>query len=86
MLESNVKKDLKPRLLPNGKEFCAEDAITEEQKDACTGDLEDIAFAGNRDKERAKDTLRKGIARLKLARNPCSWFERVLRKDRCTVK
>lgn len=74
-LVSSVGRDLKTRTLPNGKEYCAELARTEEQKDECTGDLEDLAFASNRDKERAMGTLRTGVSRIKLARQPCRWYQ-----------
>ena len=79
-LETSVARDLRPRLLPSGKEYCAELATTEAQQDDCMGDLEDGLFASNRDKERAKSTLHKAIERLKLARNPCGFFEFGCRK------
>lgn len=74
-LVSSVGRDLKTRTLPNGKEYCAELAKTEDAQDECTGDLEDGFWAGNRDKERAMATLRTGVERIKLALSPCRWFQ-----------
>jgi hypothetical protein len=84
-LVSSVERDLKPRLLPNGREYCAELSRTDRDKDECTGDLEDVVFVSNRDKERAKQTLRTGVQRIKLARNPCSMWEKMFRADRCKI-
>ena len=85
-LQANVNRDLRRTLLDNGKEYCAELALTEEAKDRCTGDLEDALFTSNRDKDRARDTLDRGIKRLKLIRNPCSFWEKLFRNDRCRVE
>ncbi len=86
VLAQNVNEDLKPIILPNGKVYCAEESITEEDKDRCTGDLEDAVFQGNKDKARASKTLDRGIQRLKLLRNPCGFWEKLFRADRCTVE
>lgn len=85
-LASSVSRDLRPRLLPNGLEYCAELARTEKVKDECTGDLEDALYMANRDKERAMHTLTTGIDRIKLARNPCSVWEKLRRVDRCKIR
>lgn len=85
-LVSSVSRDLRPRLLPNGKEYCAELARTEREQDACMGDLEDTVFSSNRDKERAKATLEKGVKRIKLARSPCGWWGRTFNRERCRVQ
>lgn len=74
-LVSSVGRDLRPRVLPNGKEFCAELARTERQQDDCMGDLEDVVYASNRDKERGMQTLRNGVERIRLSRNPCRWWQ-----------
>jgi len=74
-LEANVNRDLRMTLLPNGKQYCAELATTEREQDECMGDLEDALFNSNRDKQSARQTLGKGIKRLKLARDPCRWWE-----------
>jgi hypothetical protein len=74
-LVTTVKADLKPRLLPNGKEYCAELATTEGEQDECMGDLEDVAWLSNRDKERAAQSLERGVERIKLSRDPCRWYE-----------
>lgn len=79
-LVSSVSRDLQPRLLPNGKEYCAELATTERAQDECMGDLEDVVFVSNRDKERGLGTLRTGVERLKLARAPCRVFDFACRK------
>lgn len=78
-LELSVGKDLRKRLLPNGREYCAELAKTEDQQDACLGDLEDVVYQSNRDKERALRTLRNGLERIRQARNPCGLFDRQCR-------
>jgi hypothetical protein len=74
-LVSSVGRDLQPRLLPNGKEYCVELARTEREQDDCAGDLEDGLYASNRDKERGMSTLRDGVRRIKLSRNPCRWWQ-----------
>jgi hypothetical protein len=80
-LVSSVSRDLKVRMLPNGREYCAELAKTERAQDECLGDLEDLAYASNRDKQRAAATLEKGVKRIKLARNPCRWWQVGCRRD-----
>ena len=80
-LVSSVSRDLRPRLLPNGKGYCAELAKTERQQDECLGDLEDGLYASNRDKQRAADTLETGVKRIKLARDPCRWYEVRCRRE-----
>lgn len=80
-LVSSVSRDLRPRLLPNGKEYCAELAKTERQQDECLGDLEDGLYASNRDKQRAAVTLETGVKRIKLARDPCRWYEVRCRRE-----
>lgn len=81
-LAAAVSKDLRPRMLPNGKEYCAELARTEQQQDDCMGDLEDALYASNRDKERAASTLLSGVARIEWARNPCRWWQFRCRSQR----
>lgn len=81
-LETTVARDLQTRRLPNGKEYCAELARTEDQQDACMGDLEDGFFQSNRDKERALRTLRNGLERIRQARNPCGLFDWDCRRRR----
>lgn len=84
-LLSSAKRDLQPRLLPNGKEYCAEDAVLQQEQDACLGDLEDALFLANRSMTRATATLTAGAQRLKLVRNPCGPLERLFRSKRCKV-
>lgn len=80
-LVTSVRPDLVKTVLPNGKEYCAELATTERQQDDCLGDLEDGLFSANRDKARALNTLLKGVARLKLARAPCRWYQLSCRRQ-----
>lgn len=81
-LVSSVSRDLQTRQLPNGREYCAELAKTEDQQDECLGDLEDVVYQSNRDKERASSTLRKGVERIRQARNPCGLFDWGCRRRR----
>ena len=74
-LEVSVSGDLKPRTLPNGKEFCAELARTEQAQDECLGDLEDVVYASNRDKERALGRLQRGFEWIRWRLNPCRWYQ-----------
>lgn len=80
-LEANVKRDLQTRVLSNGKEYCAELARTEQAQDECLGELEDGFYASNRDKERAADSLAKGIQRIRHSRNPCRWWQWGCRRE-----
>lgn len=84
-LVANVAKTTRPTLLPNGKEYCAESATTEDAQDDCAGDLEDALYNANRNGERTLTTVERYAARERLRRNPCSWWERLTRRDRCTV-
>jgi len=79
-LVSSVSRDLQRRMLPNGKEYCGELARTEDAQDECIGDLEDGFFQSNRDKDRAANTLRNGVERIKLSRAPCKLFDFACRK------
>lgn len=83
MLVANVAKTTRPTLLPNGKEYCAELAKTEDEQDDCMGDLEDALYNSNRNGERTKQTVDNFVARERLRRNPCSWWERFTRRARC---
>lgn len=84
-LVSSVERNLQPRLLENGKEYCGEDSVTEDEQDSCIGDLEDAVFASNRDKERGLKVLKDGVARIKLALNPCGAVARFFRLSKCEV-
>lgn len=79
----NVAKTTNRVLLPNGKEYCAELAVTEDEQDDCVGDLEDALHKANSNSARTLLTVRNYATRERLRRNPCSWWERVLRKARC---
>lgn len=80
-LEANVTRSLKPRTLPNGKSYCAEDAKTEKAQDTCLIWLEGGFYGSEQDKQRALWLLKRGIARLKLARNPCRWYQLACRRS-----
>lgn len=81
-LEATVARDLRVRLLPNGREYCAELARTERAKDECTGDLEDVVYASNRDKERGLLNLRRGLDRIRADRIVCRWYQVGCKRDR----
>lgn len=83
-LMSGVKRNAAPRTLPNGKLYCVEDARTEGQRDNCALDLEDGFFLSEQDKARTIGFIEQAVARLKLARNPCGFWAKALRRDRCT--
>lgn len=80
-LVMSVREDLQVRTLSNGKEYCAELATTTEQQEACLGEVEDALYLSNRDKERAAGTLERGVERIKLARDPCRWYEVRCRRE-----
>ena len=85
VLVANVKANGKRVLLPNAKEFCAEEARTEQDQDECMGDLEDALFNANRRSDRVVRLVERFAARERLRRNPCSWWERLRRADRCAI-
>lgn len=85
VLVANVRKTTAPTLLPNGKEYCAELARTEDEQDDCAGDLEDALYNGNRKGERTRATVEKYAARERLRRNPCNALQRTFLK-RCKIQ
>lgn len=85
-LVSNVRKDATPVKLPNGRDYCMELATTEDEQDACGGDLEDALFIANKRLASIVDTVTEFVGLDKLRRNPCSWWERVRGVDRCKPK
>jgi hypothetical protein len=85
VLVANVKANGAKVLLPNGKEFCAEEARTEQAQDDCMADLEDGLFNANRRSERVVRLVERFAARERLRRNPCSLWERITRADRCQI-
>lgn len=74
-LVSNAKRDLAPRTLQNGKLYCMELARTEKSQDTCGGDLEDTLLGSETDKKVGLSNLMKGIERIRLATNPCKWYQ-----------
>lgn len=85
VLQANVRKDGSPVLLPNGKEYCAEIARTEDEQDDCLGDLEDALFNANRRGERQVETVEKFVARERLRRNPCGFFRSIFFRSKCEI-
>ncbi len=84
-LERTAEKNLRPTLLPNGKEYCLEDSRIQAIMDECAGNLEDALWSSNRDKERALRNIRRAIQRIRLSRNPCNIFGRLFNRDECAV-
>jgi hypothetical protein len=81
-LEANVKRETRPVLLPNGKEYCAELARTGDEMDECTGDLEDALYRANRNLERAWRTVAAFVTGERARRNPCAWWNLRCRAQR----
>lgn len=75
VLVANVAKTTKPTLLPNGKEYCAELAATEDAQDDCAGDLEDALYKANRNGEKTRSTVEKFVARERARRLPRKWWQ-----------
>lgn len=86
VLRVNVHRTLKPRTLPNGKLYCMELARTEEQQDDCGGELEDALLLSEEDKYLGRLLIDKFIERVELDRNPCGFWARVFRNDRCKIE
>ena len=73
---ANVQMQAKRQTLPNGKEYCAELARTDEQQEDCLGDLEDGLWHANNRIESIARQVYNFVARMKLQRNPCKWWQR----------
>lgn len=84
-LQQNVHREAKRTILPNGKEYCVEDAKTDGQRDDCALDLEDAVFVGNEKLERIDTLVTKAVKRLKLARNPCGKLKALFNRRECNV-
>lgn len=84
-LERIAERNLRPTLLPNGKEYCLEESRIQSQQDECAGNLEDALWSSNRDKERALRDIRRAIQRIRISRNPCNILGRLFNRDRCSV-
>jgi hypothetical protein len=76
VLVSNARKDGQRVKLPNGKEYCFEDAVTEREQDHCTGDLEDALYNANNRLDSLVETVVRFVKREKLRRNPCTFWQR----------
>lgn len=85
VLVANVKRLGTPTLLANGKQYCAELSHTQAELDECTGDLEDAVLSSNGDKAAMVRVVVRFADRERLRRNPCGWFERLRRADRCAI-
>lgn len=83
---SNVKRVGKPVMLPNGKDYCAELARTDADKDECTGDLEDGLFSANKIILNLVWQAVQFTERQRLVRDPCNLAERIFTPDRCRPK
>jgi len=84
-LERIAERNLRPTLLPNGKEYCLEESRIQAQQDECAGNLEDALWSSNRDKERALRDIRRAIQRIRISRSPCNILSRLFNRDRCSV-
>lgn len=80
-----VERALPTRNLSNGKLYCIEDAVTQQQHDACDLDLEDNVFVREQDRIEALALLHRALRRVELARNPCGFFKRIFNRDECVV-
>lgn len=76
-LRATAERSLAPRLLPNGRTYCLEDAATEGAQDTCAGALEAAFAASEADKATALAAIRRGLLRLELARLPACRFYQV---------
>ena len=84
---SGVKATLKPRLLSNGRLYCAELARTEDEQDECMGDLEDTLFKSESDKARAVDLVSKHVTTQRVVRRQCKWYQaKITRREWCKGK
>ena len=63
-IQSTVTAELRPRLLPNGLEYCLELAETEGARDECSLDLEEALWLSNQDKARTRRFMDKVIERI----------------------
>lgn len=83
VLLANVGKTTKPTLLPNGRMYCAELARTEDEQDACMGDLEDALHDANTRAVKTFQTVVNFAAREKLRRSPCGALRKLFTPARC---
>lgn len=83
---ANVKRVGKPVMLPNGKDYCAELARTDEEQDECTGDLEDGLFSANKIILNLVWQAVQFTERQRLVRDPCNLVERLFTPSQCRPK
>lgn len=82
----SVERQLPNRTLPNGKQYCAEDALTEAAQDDCLGDLEALNLQRHGDRSRAITQLRSSANRIKATRVVCSWWHYRCKVERNTLR
>lgn len=70
---------------PSGDVKRVEDAATAGQVFNLALDLEEVDWLHEEDKKRIVWFVQRATERIKTARNPCSWWERVRRVPRCAV-
>lgn len=83
---ANLEREAAPRAYSSGKSYCVEDALTGRDMERCALEGEDLKFLLEGDKQRMLNTAKKAAKRLELVRNPCRWYEKLFRVDRCRVK
>lgn len=80
-----VKQEAKPRYLPNGQIHCLESSVTNRARDRCANELEDTLFLSELDKRLVILKVENAVKHLKLARNPCTFWEKITYVERCRV-
>lgn len=85
-LVRNVEQQLPNRTLPNGKQYCAEDATTEGEQDDCLGELEALNLLRVGDRDRALEQLRRGANRIKGQRMECAWVDVRCWRERAALR
>jgi hypothetical protein len=63
--------------------YCVELSRTEGAQDDCAADLEDNVYLREQDRKRAIGFVERWADRERLTRNPCTWWEKLRRVDRC---
>lgn len=83
---SSLRRDAAPRHYPSGKDYCVEEAFTGEQMTDCASSGEDLHYLDTEDKRRMLGTAERAVKRVELSRNPCTWYEKLFRVDRCRAE
>lgn len=82
----SLRRDAEPRHYPSGKDYCVEEAYSGKDMEDCALAGEDLNFLNTQDKARMLRTAERAVKRVELAVDPCSWWERITRADRCRVE